>query len=134
MSDLRQLQRVANRVFDTTSWDSSSRTSTKVSDTGADIYLQLPGYDESQLEVEAIRDRVTVKASAPSEDAANSDNDEQQVVQRGFSNQAFEKRFKLPFEVDPAQTKANFEDGILHLSFAKPASQQARNIPIDIAE
>ena len=130
LRDLRSLQRVANRIYDLDAAPDSNSAQLEVNDSGADIYLQLPGYVEDQLQVEAIRDRITVTAKADENDESESDGS---VVQRHIARGSFERRFQLPFAIDPSSSKATFEDGILHLSFQKPASQQARSIPIDAA-
>ena len=121
VNDVRSLQRVANRFYDVETWSNGDQAHIKVTDTGANIYLQAPGYDEDQLEVEAIRDRVTVRGTAAEEDGT--------VVQRQINSRGL-RRFTLPFAVDPSKSQASFENGILQLSFSKPQTQQPQQIPI----
>lgn len=129
LRDLRSFQRVANRIYDLEASTDNDVSKVILTDDGAEVYLQLPGYTEEQLEVEAIRDRVTIKGSASS--APDTTEESGTDIQRSIANGAFERRFKLPFTIEPRQSQASFEHGILKLSFKKPLAQQAKQIPIE---
>lgn len=92
-------------------------------ESGAELVLEaeLPGVDPAAIEVSVEGAELTLKGKG----AAASDG--------APAHDAFERRFELPFAVDPAAVKAVHRQGILTLTLPKAASAQKRAIAIEAA-
>lgn len=94
-----------------------------------EVELELPGLKKSDLHVEVIDDQLVVsgekKTSSTRRDGALI------VTERAYGS--FQRALKLPCPVDPAQTTAVYNDGILSISLAKRSPRNARRIPVTAA-
>ncbi|MBJ6727701.1 Hsp20/alpha crystallin family protein [Geomesophilobacter sediminis] len=95
------------------------------------VYLEalVPGVDPNQLDVSLLRDTVTIagERKAPGERQG-------ELVHRkelGFGK--FSRTIDLPTEIDPSRTSADFRDGVLRISMAKPEHAQPKKIEVKIS-
>ena len=92
------------------------------------LTAELPGVDEKDFEVVLEDDVLTLKGEKRSE---------HETEEKGYRrvetfSGSFERRFALPFEVDPDAVKAAYENGVLTVTVPKPAEPKpvTRRIPI----
>ncbi len=78
----------------------------------------IPGIDSSQVEVSVEGSDLTLEGPHPAKDAEGRE-------------QRFERRFELPFTVDPAKVKAKFKDGILTVTLPKAETARRQTIAIE---
>lgn len=102
-----------------------------LSEDAGQVYLEalVPGVDPDALEVSLMSDTVTISGErkAPSEKQGD-------LVHRkelGFGT--FSRTIDLPAEIDPARTTADFKDGVLRISMAKPEHAQPRKIDVKVS-
>jgi HSP20 family protein len=100
-------------------WGRYPRVNAWESGTGLVLEAELPGVDPAWIEVSVEGAELTLRGKGT---AATDDEP---------SHDAFERRFELPFSVDPAAVKAVFRQGILTLTLPKAASAQKRAIAIE---
>jgi len=98
-----------------------------VTDTGVDVYLFIPGMEPASLDV--VIEKKLLSVSGQRELV------KQDEVQGNYTRkERFEGQFKrvvaLPEDVDTETAQALYEDGVLHISLAKQAVLQPRQIKI----
>ena len=95
-------------------------------DDGFEIRAELPGVPKDALHVSVKDNLLTLsgeKRQEPGDDPQN-----YRSVERRYGN--FHRRFTLPPEVEVADIKAEFRDGVLKLSIPKPEAVKPTDIPI----
>jgi HSP20 family protein len=104
------------------------------------LAMDLPGYDEKNIDVHVDGSSLTIASSAiqmGQEDLAEQDkkNEENQgtYILRERKTSAFTRSFKLPENADPDAVNANFKNGVLNLEIKKRAEAQKRTIQINAA-
>ncbi|MEZ6014064.1 MAG: Hsp20/alpha crystallin family protein [Planctomycetota bacterium] len=85
----------------------------------AGLELLVPGYGPEHVEVTVERDRVTVKGARK-----EGEGEDARVVA------SFERRFKLPFEIDADAVQAKLELGVLRLALPRAARASARRVEV----
>jgi HSP20 family protein len=94
------------------------------------LSAELPGLDDSDLEVSVRGDRLTIKGEKK---FVHDDKDEtRHIVERSYGK--FERNISLGFEPDPDQIQAETSKGVLHVMIPKPASVDAEAKRIKIAQ
>ncbi len=92
------------------------------------ILLEVPGFEESALKVDTLRDMVTVsgerKPTTP---------EGHRALRRERGNVSFSRTFGLPANADGANMTATLKDGVLALHVPKHAQASARSIPVTVA-
>lgn len=83
------------------------------------IETDLPGVADKDLEVRLDEDVLTIRGERQSEQAANGDN--YHVMERSMG--AFQRSMRLPFQVDPGEVRASFDNGVLAVVLPKSAQQ-----------
>lgn len=94
------------------------------------ITAELPGVDVKDVDITLANGLLTIKGEKRSE--RDERKAEFHLVERSFG--AFERRIAVPDECDPSQVKAEFANGVLHLTVAKPASAQSAAQKIKITK
>lgn len=90
-------------------------------DNGLMLEAELPGVDPQQVDVSVNRNELVIKGRRP---VLGGEADEMRE---------FERRFELPFEVDPESVQARSRHGILQLNLPKAPSAQKRRIAVEAA-
>jgi HSP20 family protein len=100
-----------------------------VSETDKDIRIQaeLPGVNENDVEVSLNDDTLTIRAEKKQE--RKEEREGTHISERSFGT--FQRAIRLPFQVNPDQVQARFENGVLHVSLPK-SERQERNRRIQI--
>ncbi|MGC6466150.1 MAG: Hsp20/alpha crystallin family protein [Akkermansiaceae bacterium] len=81
------------------------------------LRLDLPGFTKEEVALSLKNEELTVTAKTEREDAFHS---------------SFERTYGLPEDVDPDGITAAFEDGVLDLTFKKPADEESGTRTIEI--
>jgi HSP20 family protein len=93
-----------------------------------EIYAFAPGVDPASVEVNLDRGVLTISGERK---AALPEQSEKLAV---HINERFAGRFRrvitLPDDVDPAAVRADYADGVLHISARRRESAQPRRIPV----
>lgn len=93
-----------------------------------EIYAYAPGLDPKQLEVNLERGVLSLsgerETSLPQGDDAASVNLSERFAGR------FRRATTLPDDLDPDSVKANYRDGVLHISIQRSKSAQPRRVTI----
>ncbi|MFC1856715.1 Hsp20/alpha crystallin family protein [Thermodesulfobacteriota bacterium] len=90
------------------------------------IKAELPGIDKKDIEVD-VKDRVlTLKG----ERAYDNEVKEEKYYRRERAFGTFVRSFTLPAHVDSEKIKADFKDGVLHISVPKPEADKPHKISV----
>lgn len=99
--------------------------------TGEDRYritLAVAGFQQSELEIEAEQNKLSIKGRKASKD------DDGRYLHRGIATRDFERHFQLADYVNVES--ARYENGLLHIELYRelPERMKPRNIAIDYHE
>lgn len=129
--EMAQLQTEVNRMLSgSRGWSGLSReyppVNLYVNEHELLLTLEVPGIDPSKVDVTVTGNGVTVTGGRPAEAAKSGEN----VHRRERPAGDFRRTVQLPFEVDPARTKATYEMGVLKISLARPESHVPRKVSV----
>jgi HSP20 family protein len=93
-----------------------------VSETDRDVRIQaeLPGVSENDIEVALDDDVLTIRAEKKQE--RKEEREGVHFSERSFGT--FQRSLRLPFQVDPDQVQASFENGVLRVTVPKTQPQE----------
>lgn len=101
-----------------------------VEETDNDVLVraELPGLRPQDFTVESTRDRLIIKGDK---------GEEREQHGRGFHRRerragTFVRSIRLPCEVDPSKTKADYRDGVLRVTLPKTESAKARRVQVSV--
>ena len=114
---------------DTEERDWTPRVDISETENDFEIRAELPGVSESDVNVSVTDNRLTVKGEKLQE--AETEGKNYHRVERRYGS--FQRRFTLPRNVETANIKAGFKDGVLTLSIPKPEAAKPTEIPIATA-
>lgn len=102
-----------------------------LSEDDGQIYLEalVPGIDPAELEVSLMRETITITGARKA-----SFEKQGEVVHRkelGFGK--FSRTIDLPVEIDPERTSAEFRDGVLRITMAKPEHARPKKIAVQVS-
>ena len=127
-----------NRLFDQTFSRSRSQTGDLGGGTwspAVDVYesqenlilkAELPGVDQSDIELRVDSNRISIKGERRMKEAINQEHFHR--MERAFG--PFNRSFTLPSPVDAEQVKAEFKNGILMVVLPKRIDKNSKHIPI----
>ncbi|SRR5579871_2143746 len=91
-------------------------------DNAFEIVADVPGFDEKNIEVKVVNDRLTIKGER--QETKEEKKRDYHLNERRFGS--FERSFRLPESVDAEKIEANFKKGVLTLTLPKtPEAQKA---------
>jgi HSP20 family protein len=90
------------------------------------VELEVPGFEEKELEIEMLDHVLTVKGKHE----ATTDTSEKTFHLHERIEQEFERRFELPSTVDTEKLTATFKTGVLELHAPKAEIAQPKKIPV----
>lgn len=94
-----------------------------------EIYAFAPGLDPATLDVQLDRGLLTVAGERPSTLPSSEDSKSTVHINERFTGR-FRRMLTLPDDADPDAIKADYRDGILHITVQRRASAQPRRITI----
>lgn len=93
-----------------------------------EIYAFAPGLEAAKIEVTLDRGVLRIAGERPS--GIPQMDAKVNVYTRERGSGSFSRAIALPDDVDPAQVKASYSDGVLHLSIARRAEAQPKRIAV----
>lgn len=91
------------------------------------IRAEVPGVKKEDLDVSVSDNRVTIRAATKFEE----EKEEGEYYRREMRHGAYSRSVSLPADVDSAEARASFKDGILELTLPKTAPSKRRAIKIE---
>lgn len=130
--DLNRLPEEMNRIFSGLS--DAVRTGAQAYPavnvyTGEDrlvVTAEVPGLDVENIDITVEGDTMTLKGTRPAEELR--ENEKYHRRERGTG--AFSRTLRLPFEVDAAQTDAEYSQGVLTVVLFKPEESKPKKITV----
>lgn len=136
VDEFQGLQDRINRIFGETApgrWGSEETMGAwaplcDIYEVGDDIVVkcELPGVDRNDIDVQVENNVLTVRGERKREKEVKSDN----VYRTERSYGLFSRSFTLPVTVDTEKIKAEFRDGVLHVTLPKVDEAKPRKIKV----
>jgi HSP20 family protein len=123
-------ERVIENIFGNieTGFARGPRVDVRETDTGYVLEAELPGVDESDIDVNI--DGGMLHIESKSESASTESDDDKGKILSERNRTGFSRSFKLPENADTESINASFKNGLLTLDIKKRAEAQKRVIPI----
>jgi HSP20 family protein len=110
------------------SWPKAPAVDVAETDKAYEVTAELPGMDESNIEVKLADDVLTIKGEKKEEKEEK--NKDYYVSERRFGS--FQRSFTVPAGVDAGKIEANFKNGVLTITLPKSAQAQKSEKKIEI--
>lgn len=126
--ELEAMERRMRRIFEDAGFTPALLPAADVYETDDEfvVELEVPGYEEKELEIEVSDHTLRVKG----ERAEEKEKKDKAYHLHERLEKSFERRFSLPAEADPERTKATFVKGVLEIHVAKTPEPKPRKIAI----
>ena len=102
-------------------------------DNGYVLDMELPGYDEKNINVHVDGSNLTIASKQEDEKKIEGKQGQCVYLLRERKESSFSRSFKLPENADPEGVIAAFKNGVLTLEIKKRAEAQKRTIQINAA-
>jgi HSP20 family protein len=99
-----------------------------VDDEGVTVYIDVPGLDADNLEIELENDTLTVRGERSFPYSREDGGAPARRIERGFGR--FERSLRVPPGLDPDAIDASLSEGVLKLRIPKPMTQRPHRIEI----
>ena len=96
--------------------------------TSVEIYAFAPGLDASKIEIAL--DRGVLRIAGERSSGIPDNNPKVNVYTHERGAGSFTRAISLPDDVDPADTKASYRDGVLQVSIGRRESEQPKRITV----
>ena len=96
---------------------------------GFEVRAELPGVTKDDLHVSVKDNLLTLSGEKRQEEVSDTHN--YRSIERRYGS--FQRHFRLPGEVETAEIKAEYTDGVLTVSIPKPEAAKPAEIPITTA-
>ena len=106
------------------------RVDVKEEESAYTLEMELPGRSENDVNIELDHDNLTI-ASKKEEAKEYKKDKKTKYILKERRNASFERRFKLPDDVDKESIKANFKNGILTINMGKKPDMAPKHISIE---
>ena len=126
--EVEAMERRMRRLFDDGAFTRMPLPNTDVYETEEEfvVELEVPGFDEKELEIEVHDQTLSVKGERTEEQ----EKEEKDFQLRERLESRFERRFVLPPEADTNKLNAVFSKGVLAIHAGKRAEPTAKKIAI----
>ncbi len=134
--DFQALQERINRIFADTAFSRFGTEETigawsplcDIYEEGDDIVVkaEIPGVDRGDIDVQVENNVLTIRGERRREKEVKSDN----LYRTERSYGAFSRSFTLPVTVDTERIKAEYKDGVLHVTLPKVEEAKPRKIKV----
>ena len=96
-----------------------------------EAFVELPGVDKENIEIDIDGARVRIKAEAKNENKSDQNlKDGEQVLYSERRATSWARSFELPAEVDEERAEANYENGVLKLTLPKKQVVQPKRLQV----
>ena len=136
VDDFQALQERINRIFSDTAFSRLGAEETigawaplcDIFEDGDDIVVkaEIPGVDRGDIDVQVENNILTIRGERRREKEVKSDN----LYRTERSYGAFSRSFTLPVTVDTERIKAEYKDGVLHVTLPKVEEAKPRKIKV----
>lgn len=134
--EIEAMQRQMNRLFDNLvgfteeSYNTSFIPAAEIQETDQDLHLKLevPGLEPKDLNVEVTADSVSISGERKSE----SRTEENGMVRSEFRYGKFQRVIPLPTRIQNNNVRAEYKDGILHLTLPKTEEEKNKVVKVTI--
>ena len=93
------------------------------------VSVELPGVSEQDIDVSLDNDILTIRGEKKLEEERGGPKENYHFVERSYGS--FQRSLRLPFDANPEEVRANFDNGVLRVTVPKSAQQQrSRRIEI----
>lgn len=96
-------------------------------DSEIQVRAEIPGVDKKDLDISVTEDSVSIKGSVKHEEEEKKG----EYYHRETSSGSFARTVALPCEVDTANVKAKFKDGVLEMTLPKVKQTKRKKILLD---
>lgn len=135
--EIDALQRQMNRLFDELiplterRNDLSFLPAAELEETSDALLLkiELPGMDAKDLDIQVTADAVSVSGERKSESQSESNG----IKRTEFRYGKFQRVIPLPVRIQNTDVKAEYKDGILHLTLPKAEEEKNRVVKVNLA-
>lgn len=131
----RALRSEMDRLFESFDWrwgmpgsDMIPRIDMSETDGEVDIDAELPGLTEKDIDVTLSGDTLIIRGEKKGEREERKKN--YHVSERSYGS--FSRAIPLPFEADPGNVTAKFDNGVLHIAIPKPPEAAAKTAKIPV--
>jgi HSP20 family protein len=93
------------------------------------LLIELPGIQPDELDIEVTEDTVLIKGDR----TPVMNHEETKPIRTEFRYGTFRRMFKLPTRVKNTAAKAEYKNGILHLTLPKTDAEKNRVVKVNIA-
>jgi HSP20 family protein len=98
---------------------------------GYSIDVEVPGYDKNDVDLKIENHSITIKTSDEFNKKVENDKSEYDyLINETHLNRIFKRSFSLPKDIDEAQIKAQFANGVLGIRIPKSKKVLAKTIEI----
>ena len=138
LREIESLQRQMNRLFDRLipSGNGEHRglgfvPSAEMEETAEELLLKLevPGLEAKDIDIEVTEQSVSIKGERKSETKT----EEKGMVRTEFHYGKFERRIPLPAHIQTNKVKAEYQNGILHLTMPKVEEEKRKSVKVELA-
>lgn len=91
------------------------------------VRAEIPGVKKEDLDISVSDNMVTIRGTTKHEEEKK----EEQYYRREMSRGEYSRSISLPADVDSAEARATFKDGILELTLPKTAPSRRRSIKVE---
>jgi HSP20 family protein len=98
-------------------------------DKSVDVYVFVPGMDAEALDIVIEKNMLSIEGERKLPDI---DNEQSKLYRQERFDGEFRRVITLPESVDTDSATANYKDGVLHISIAKRAETQPRQIKVSV--
>lgn len=95
---------------------------------GAIVTAELPGIDESKLDISVVGDSLTITGTREPETLKEGENYHRQERTHG----RFTRTLQLPFQINTAKVDAKYEKGVLHIVLPLAETEKPKKIAIKV--
>ncbi len=139
-SEMNSLQRQLNRIFDEVVTPTSvaefgnfsSVPAAELTETKEALILklELPGIKTADLNIEATAKSIAISGKRKSEVQAKSEDKTRSEFRYG----SFKRVISLPVRIENTEVKADYKDGILHLTLPKAEAEKNKVVKVNLLE
>lgn len=100
----------------------------KESERAYTVQAEVPGVGKDDIQVSLDGNQVTLRAEVKQQDSQTS---EEKLLRSERYYGAVSRSFQLPMDIDPTQSRAKYDNGVLTLTLPKKAGGSAQRLAID---
>ena len=134
-TEMNSLQRQLNRIFDDSLTPANAANYSKVpaaeltiNDEDLVLKLELPGINPADLDIEATAKSISVSGERKSEATEEAEGKTRSEFRYG----SFQRVIPLPARIQNTEVKAEYKNGILHLTLPKAEAEKNKVVKVNL--